>query len=89
MDYARTMARIYKKTPDLVLNVIHFISVHKTINETYQNLVKQGEITRVEDLPEDVKKKYWIESKKYSTINEIRIEILKSLYLLDLLTNQL
>lgn len=80
------LAGKYKEDPEPVLSCMKLRSQRDCLLETYNNLVGQKEITRLEDLSPAEKQKYWLMSKKYSDEQFQRILICKAIYLLDLLT---
>jgi hypothetical protein len=85
-ELAIDLAIKYKQDPESVLCSIKFKSVLDSLNETYQCLVAEKEIVRLEDSGEETKLKYWKLSKKYSNEQFQRIAISKAIYLLDKLT---
>jgi hypothetical protein len=85
LQYAVKIGRMYKDNPEQVLDSLRFDSVLESLNETYQCLVKENEIPRLEDLATDHKEFLWIKSKQYSDEQAKRIRICKAIYLLDML----
>lgn len=86
MDYAEDIARIYRKEPEGILNCLGFGSVHGSLNETYQMLVKEKEIQPIENLPQPEKLQLWDKAKQYSDKKEVCVLICRSIYLLNQLT---
>lgn len=85
-DYATDIARIYKNNPEKILNCLVFDSVHGSLNETYQALVKEKELVPIESLSMEIKNRLWNKAKNYSDKKEKCIMICRSIYLLNELT---
>lgn len=77
---------MYQENPEQVLSTLGFDSVLGSLHETYQCLVRENEIPKLEDLAKDQKEAFWIKSRQYGEEKEKRILICKALYLLDVLT---
>jgi hypothetical protein len=88
VQYAVQIAGMYKSHPDQILASLAFESVAGSLNETYQCLVKEKELTRMEDLPKEEKLKYWNRAKELSQDENQRVLICRSIYLLEKLTNE-
>jgi hypothetical protein len=86
-NYAVDIGRIYKNNPGEILNCLKFDSVLGSLNETYQALVKDGDIKPVEGLEVSVKRQLWEQSKQYGEGSDSRcILICKVIYLLNEIT---
>jgi hypothetical protein len=86
--YAESIAIIYKNDPEKVLCCMSTESVPGCLNETYLSLVKEKEILPMEKIDHWLKLTFWDLSKKYSTDKKQRINISRSLYLLDKLVSK-
>jgi hypothetical protein len=84
--YAIDISLIYKNNPAEILNCLRFESVNGSLNETYQMLVKEGEIQPIETIEPGEKLKLWDKAKEYSDKKETCVMICKSIYLLNELT---
>lgn len=88
LDYAAKLSRRYLANPDEVLAAIACKSVLESLMETYKLLISEGQIPKLEDLPEGHKAALWDKSKQYSDERFKRIAICKSIYMLDVLTKE-
>lgn len=88
VQYAIQIAKLYKNNPKQILESLGFDSVVGSLNETYLSLVKEKGLAKMEDLPADIKTKYWNQSKEYSDDQQKRVLICRSIYLLEKLTEQ-
>jgi hypothetical protein len=87
-NYAKDIAKIYKKHPEQITCCMGFDSVVGCLNETYQSFVKQGELTPIEEIEASEKLRLWELSKQYSDNRAHRELICRSLYLLNELTKE-
>jgi hypothetical protein len=85
-NYAVDIARIYKENPDEILNCLGFDSVLGSLNETYQTLIKHGELVPIERLHITDKMDLWEQSKQYADTKNKCVLICKAIYLLNELT---
>lgn len=85
-ELAIQLAQKYKDNPEEFLLSIGCKSILDCLLETYNNLVKENEISKLEDLAEDHKLALWDKSKQVSDEKTKRIMICKAIYLLDVLT---
>lgn len=82
-NYAIDIARIYKIHPERILNCMGFESVIGSLNETYQCLVKQNELTPIEQIEQSEKVRLWNLSKNYSDKRSHCELICRAVYLLN------
>lgn len=86
LNYAVEIAKIYKNNPDQILCCLGFDSVIGSLNETYMVLIKNNELLRIEEIPENEKIILWERTRKYSDERSKRILISRCIYLLEKLT---
>ena len=86
MDYAVDISKLYREHPENILNCLGFVSVHGSLNETYQMLVREKQILPIEEIDEHEKQILWTTSLKYSEKKQVRVLICRSIYLLNELT---
>jgi hypothetical protein len=86
MNYASDMAKIYVANKEGMISCLKFDSVVNALNETYQLLTKDGEIPRVEDLPQDKKMELWNKAKTVDSDKKKCILISKAIHLLEKIT---
>lgn len=87
-DLAIKIAMRYRQDPERELRCLGFKSILDPLIETYNRLVKEGQIKKLEDLDEDYKRVLWIKSKQGSDEHFKRIVICRAIYLLDVLTKK-
>jgi len=59
------------------------------LNGLYNNLIKNKECQPLEEIPKEIKEKYWNYSKEIFDTKEKRIELSISMYTLDLITGNI
>lgn len=87
-ELAVKIASRYKDDPEQEIENLKFKSIRDPLIERYNQLVKENEIPKLEDLAEDHKKSLWEKSKLLSDEMFKRIAICKAIYLLDVLTKE-
>jgi hypothetical protein len=86
LDYAVKIGTIFKNNPEEVTCCLGFKSVVESLNESYQILVRKKEITPIEALPKEEKARLWNIAKGYEVSEEHRINICRSVYVLEEIT---
>lgn len=85
-EYAIQIARIYKNNPAQIISCLSFGSVSGCLNETYLSLVRSKDLPPVEMLENDQKMQLWKQAKEITENQRQRIEVSRSIYLLNELT---
>lgn len=85
-QYAIMIGGMYLKNPEQILSDLKWGSVIECLNESYQALVKEGELIPIEDLSLEKKQELWERAIKIDTDKKKRILISKAIYLLEKIT---
>lgn len=86
LEYAATIARLYKNDKEKVTNDLRFDSVLACLNESYQALIKDGSLPTLESLTLEKKTEIWDRAIKVAKDKKRRILISRAIYLLEKIT---
>lgn len=84
--YAVDIAIIYNREPESIMNCLRFKSVSGSLNESYLSLVREKQLIPLELLNHSEKIRLWEKAKCLGTDKQDCINISRSIYLLEQLT---
>lgn len=85
-DYAVKIANIYQAHPAGLIQSLRLGSIAGCLNESYLSLVREKELAPIENIDPLVKTRIWNRAKELTEDQKQRIEISRSIYLLEELT---